>query len=81
MRIAVIGLVHETNSFSLEQIDTPDAPILLGAEVLAAAHPKSYIGGFMEVTAERPDVELVPIVSLDLFAYRGGLLHASVFEY
>lgn len=81
VRIAVIGLEHETNSFSLEQIDTPDAPILLGDAVLAEAHPKSYLGGFMEVTARRPDVELVPIVGLDLFEYRGGLLHASVFEY
>lgn len=78
MKIAVVGFGHETNTFAVERNDQPDADMLVGEEVLAQAHPKSYIGGFMEGT-RRPDVELVPIV--DVWFAHGGLIHADVFEH
>jgi len=81
MRIAVVGFVHETNTFAVEENDKPDAPMLEGEEILAQAHPKSYIGGFVEVASKRPDVELVPIVAINFFGHHGGLIHAGVFEY
>ena len=77
-RIAVLGYSHETNTFAPEHNDRPDARMLVGEEILAKAHPKSYIGGFIE-GATRPDVELVPIV--DVHPIHGGLIHADVFEH
>lgn len=78
MRIGVIGFVHETNSFSIEENDAPSATVLVGEEMLSKAHPRSYIGGFME-GARRPDVELVPIA--DVRFVLGGIIHAHVFEH
>ena len=78
MRVGVIGFVHETNSFSIEENDTPRATLLLGEEVLNKAHPRSYIGGFVE-GARRPNMELVPIA--DVFFVLGGIIHAPVFEH
>jgi microcystin degradation protein MlrC len=78
MRIAVAGYSHETNTFALEQNDRPDAAVQMGPEVLEHAHPKSYIGGFID-GVRRPDVELVPIATVS--PIHGGLIHADVFEH
>jgi microcystin degradation protein MlrC len=78
MRIAMVGFSHETNTFALEHNDQPDARLYRGAEVLAQAHPKSYIGGFVE-GVRRADVELVPIA--DVHPIHGGLVHREVFEH
>lgn len=78
MRIGVAGIYHETNSFSVEHNDKPDVPMHWGQEVLEQAHPKSYIGGFVE-GMKRPDVELIPIANVHFT--RGGMIHADVFEH
>lgn len=78
MRIAIVGCYHETNTFAVEQNDRPDAHMLVGEEVLAEAHPKSCIGGFVEAI-RGPHVELVPIV--DIHFRHGGMIHAAVFEH
>lgn len=78
MRIAVAGYSHETNTFALEENDRPDAAVLVGREVLEQAHPKSYIGGFVE-GASRPDVELAPIAAVS--PVHGGLIHADVLQH
>jgi len=78
MRIAIVGCYHETNTFALEQNDRPDAHLLLGEQVVAEAHPRSYVGGFLE-GIRRPDVELVPIAEVRF--RHGGLIHADVFEH
>lgn len=80
MRIAVVRFHHETNTFALEQNDQPKAPMLVGDEILAQAHPRDYIGGFKEAALSHQDVELVPIVSVR-FTGIGGIIHASVYEY
>ena len=79
MRIAIAGIYHETNTFAVEHNDKPDALMHKGQEVLTQAHPKSYIGGFMEAASKRPDVELVPIAWVRF--EHGGLVHADVFEH
>ena len=77
-RIAIVAYSHETNTFAVEENDSPDADMLVGEEILARAHPKSYIGGFMQGVS-RADVELVPIVRVH--PIHGGLIHAHVFEH
>ncbi len=79
LRIGIAGLMHETNSFALEENDQATARLHLGAEVLSQSHPKSYIGGFAD-GAKRPDVELVPVADVS-FLNRGGTIHAPVFEH
>ena len=78
MRIGIIGFYHETNSFSVEENDSIRATLLLGEEVTRSAHPRSYVGGFIE-GARRPDVRLVPIA--DVHFELGGTIHAHVFEH
>jgi microcystin degradation protein MlrC len=78
MRIAVIGFMHETNSFSVEENDTLTATLTMGQDVLERAHPRDYIGGFM-AGAKRPGVELVPVANVRFV--RGGTIHAPVFEH
>ena len=78
MRIAIVGCSHETNTFALEQNDRPDAELHLGEQVIAEAHPRSSIGGFVEAIQQR-DIELVPIA--DVHFRHGGLIHAAVFEH
>jgi microcystin degradation protein MlrC len=78
-RIAIAGFFHETNSFALEENDEPTALLDLGADILRNAHPRDYIGGFLE-GAKRPGVEFVPIADVN-FLNRGGTIHASVFEH
>ena len=81
MRIAIVSVWHETNSFAVELNDVVDVPVQLGAEVIDRAHPRDYIGGFVE-TATRPDVELVPIAKVDFVAgNRGGTIAAGVFKH
>ena len=77
MRIGIAGLSHETNTFASEQNDTMDAVrVQRGEDLLAKAHPKSFIGGFVEAAA-RPGVELVPAAGIRFT--RGGLIHADVY--
>jgi microcystin degradation protein MlrC len=77
-RIAVVGYWHETNTFALEHNDQPDAMLHQGVDVLEKAHPKSYIGGFID-GSRRADVQLVPIV--DIVPSHGGLIHKEVYEH
>ncbi len=77
-RIAIVGFSHETNTFALEHNDKPDADLRLGAAVLEKAHPKSYIGGFVD-GSRRADVQLVPVA--DVHPVHGGLIHKEVFEH
>ena len=62
MRLAIAGFAHETNSFAVEQNDALDARVLAGAEIAAGVHPKSFVGGFLEVASRAAVVELVPTV-------------------
>jgi microcystin degradation protein MlrC len=79
MRIGVVGLSHETNTFAAEQNDSVDcASIQVGEGVLANAHPRGFVGGFIEGT-QGSGVELVPTVSIG-FAH-GGLVSAPLFEH
>lgn len=78
MRIAILGMHHETNTFAVERNDLYDVPTNVGQDIIAQAHPRSYIGGFVE-GASRQDVELVPIAHVNLV--RGGLITADVFEH
>jgi microcystin degradation protein MlrC len=81
MRIAIVSMWHETNSFALERNDTIDFPIQVGQEMLDKAHPRDYIGGFVEAIAG-PEVVLVPIAKVDFVtANRGGTITANVFKY
>jgi microcystin degradation protein MlrC len=79
LRIAMAGFFHETNSFALEENDEPTALLEVGEDILRNAHPRSYVGGFIE-GATRPDVHLVPIAAVNFFN-RGGTIHARVFEH
>jgi microcystin degradation protein MlrC len=79
MRIAILGMFHETNTFALEQNDILDVPHTLGEALIERAHPRSYVGGFVEA-ARRPEVELIPIGLVDFLAgFRGGIITARVF--
>jgi microcystin degradation protein MlrC len=77
-RIGIAGLSHETNTFAAEKNDTMDSVRMLkGPALLDAAHPRSFIGGFV-AAAGRPDVELIPTVGISYT--RGGIIGAQVFE-
>ena len=78
MRVAIIGLYHETNTFALEQNDQFDAETQLGQEVIDRAHPRNFIGGFLEVGQEH-GFAFVPILHARFV--HGGLIRASVFEH
>lgn len=78
MRIGVVGFFHETNTFAVEHNDSLDAQMRVGEEILAQAHPKSFIGGFM-LGARRPDVELVPTVEVRFT--HGGIIHADIYQH
>lgn len=79
MRLAIAGFSHETNSFALERNDQLDAQVSTGHEIIARAHPKSFVGGFLEAAARHRDVEVVPSVSVR--PVHGGLISARVFEH
>lgn len=77
-RVAIASLYHETNTFALEHNDEPDALTRAGQDIIEQAHPKNFIGGFLEAI-QRPDIELVP--TLEVRFMHGGLIHADVYEY
>ncbi|MFT5086440.1 MAG: microcystin degradation protein MlrC [Planctomycetota bacterium] len=77
MRIGIVGLSHETNTFAMERNDTMDkVHIQRGQALLSTAHAKSFIGGFVE-GAQRDDIELVAGVGIG-FAH-GGIIGREVF--
>lgn len=78
MRIGIAALWHETNTFALEHNDRLDATVHEGQQIIAKAHPRSFIGGFVE-GASRSGVELVPTAEVRYI--HGGTIHADVFEH
>lgn len=78
MRIGIAALWHETNTFAVEQNDTLDARVRVGAEILEDAALYGFIGGFRE-GAQAPGVELVPTVEVRFT--HGGLISAPVYEH
>ncbi len=78
VRVAIVGFYHETNTFALEHNDQFDAYAELGDELVHQAHPRSYIGGFLE-GMQGSDVELVPIANVRF--RHGGLIHSDVYEH
>ena len=80
LRVGVVRFVHETNTFAAEQnIAMDSVNITRGAAMFHQLHPKSFIGGFREVTdqAQQP-IELVPGVGIG-FSH-GGIIGQAVFE-
>lgn len=66
MRIACLMFVHETVTFlanrtTIEDFTYPGSP--RAGEALLGAEPRAYMGGFVQVAREYPDVELVGIES------------------
>ena len=66
MRIAVLQFSHETVTFlpndtELQDFIYPGSPA--GGEALLKTDPKGYMGGFVQVAREYPDVELVGMTS------------------
>jgi microcystin degradation protein MlrC len=78
MRVAIAGLHHETNTFALERNDKLDARLQVGQEVVDQAHPRNFIGGFLEAGREY-GFEFVPIAWAR--PRHGGLIEANVFEH
>ncbi|CAN5324093.1 M81 family metallopeptidase [soil metagenome] len=77
-RIAIVSMHHETNTFAQEHNDAPDGPVNVGQEIIDKAHPKSFLGGFLE-NVRRDDIDLVPTHEVR-YTY-GGLIHADVFDH
>ena len=78
MRIGIAGIVHETNTFAMERNDTMDSvSIQRGQDVITGAHPKNFIGGFLEGAA-RDDIELV--ASVNIHFKHGGIIGKQVYE-
>jgi microcystin degradation protein MlrC len=78
MRIGIAAFSHETNTFALEQNQTMDTvQIRHGDALLHNAHPRSFIGGFVE-GMEGSGAELIPTVGIG-FSH-GGIIGADVFE-
>ncbi len=77
-RIAIASFFHETNTFALEQNTEPDATLQLAQEMIDLAHPKNFVGGFLE-GIERDDIEIIPIAHIRY--YHGGLISAEMFEH
>lgn len=77
-RIAIASMYHETNTFALEHNDQPDATTREGQDIITNAHPRNFIGGFLEAV-DRPDIELVP--TLEVRFIHGGLIHADVYDH
>ncbi len=78
MRVAIVGFYHETNTFALEHNDQVDAHLEMGQALIDQAHPRSYIGGFLE-GMRSSTVELVPIANVRFV--HGGIIHADVYEH
>ena len=78
MRIGIAGIWHETNTFAMERNDTMDSvSIQRGQDVITGAHPKTFIGGFLEGAA-RDDIELV--ASVNIHFKHGGIIGKQVYE-
>lgn len=80
MRIGIAGLWHETNTFAVERNDTMETMRLTrGQEIIDRAHPKSFVGGFLEGARQGgSDVELLPGVSISY--PHGGTIGTEVYE-
>lgn len=86
IRIAVLKFSHETVTFlssdtTIEDFTFPGSPAR--GEALLAHEPRSYVGGFVKVAREFPDVELVGIES-PLDSKRGigsGWITQETFEH
>jgi microcystin degradation protein MlrC len=78
MRLGVAGYAHETNSFALEQNIDLDAEVTAGQALLEGAHPKSFVGGFLEAAREA-GAELAP--GAVVRPRHGGLIGARAFEH
>ena len=78
MRFAAGGFSHETNSFALERNTDPDHfSVQSGPEIVEQAHPKSFMGGFLEA-ARGAGADVVPTVNIH--PTNGGLIGARAFE-
>src|SRR5688500_1283689 len=78
MRFAAGGFSHETNSFALERNTEPEHfSVQTGQEIVERAHPKSFIGGFLEA-ARSAGADVVP--TLNVHPTNGGLIGARAFE-
>ena len=78
MRIGIAAFSHETNTFAPEHNDTMDAVhVRQGEALLRNAHPRSFIGGFVE-GMDGTNAELLPAAGIG-FSH-GGIIHADVFE-
>ncbi|MPZ67641.1 MAG: hypothetical protein GEU83_19815 [Pseudonocardiaceae bacterium] len=79
IRLAVLGLYHEANTFSKQRVDSTyfeAAGVLRGEEILARhAGGTSTISGYLVAGAKHPDVELVPLVATALVP--AGLITAE----
>ncbi|HIE27450.1 TPA: M81 family peptidase [Candidatus Poribacteria bacterium] len=79
MKIGIASFSHETNTFAPEHNDSMDSVhIQRGEALLTQAHPRSFIGGFVE-GAKHPNVELIPTVGISFT--HGGIIHADVYEH
>jgi microcystin degradation protein MlrC len=78
MRIAIAGMFHETNTFALERNDRLDASVHSGQDVINKAHPKNFIGGFIESGGAK-GFEFVPTSNVRFV--HGGLIEAHVYEH
>src|SRR5687768_13170330 len=78
MRFAAGGFSHETNSFALERNTEPEHfSVQTGQEIVERAHPKSFIGGFLEA-ARSTGADVAPTVNVH--PTNGGLIGAREFE-
>src|SRR5688572_20982910 len=78
MRFAAGGFSHETNSFALERNTEPEHfSVQVGQEIVERAHPKSFIGGFLEA-ARGAGADIAP--TINIHPTNGGLLGARAFE-
>jgi microcystin degradation protein MlrC len=77
MRIGVAGLWHETNTFAVETNDSLEtATVTRGRNVLTEAHPKSFIGGFVD--GMEGVATLVPVAYIKF--ENGGTVQRLAFE-
>lgn len=78
MRIAIVSMHHETNTFALQRNDQLDARVRPGQEVIDQARTPNFLSGFLEVGREH-GFTFVPTYHVGF--PRGGLIEAHVFEH